>query len=195
MTSTTPRADLNAHAKEFVPSFSPPPAPRSPQPLTATLLSTTSTGVQLVAYYDDQGRYLYTGPYDPYVAGLAEYTAWDDRATPGGEGEAGTLTVDQAYVDAALAMLADAFPLYSTEQLFATFAEQVVWVFWGGGGGAWIVVVHCGVVLPCVRTHVAACTQDMHHLSCTQPHAQQTYNTHIHDRGMMWCPLVTCLCH
>lgn len=113
------RADLNAHAKEFVPSFSSSPPPQSPRKLTATLLSTTSTGVQLVAYYDQQGRYLYTGPYDPYIAGLADYAAadYDASALPAG--------VDQAYVDAALAMLADAFPLYATEQLLATFAEQV----------------------------------------------------------------------
>lgn len=118
------RADLNAHAKEFVPSFSPSPPPQSPRKLTATLLSTTSTGVQLVAYYDEQGRYLYTGPYDPYIAGLADYAAdaFDASTLPEG--------VDQAYVDAALAMLADAFPLYSTEQLFATFAEQVCHCYW-----------------------------------------------------------------
>lgn len=112
------RADLNAHAKEFVPSFTP-STPQSPQKLTATLLSTTSTGVQLVAYYDQQGRYLYTGPYDPYIAGLADYAAPDGDYAPLPAG------VEQPYVDAALAMLADAFPLYSTEQLFATFAEQV----------------------------------------------------------------------
>ena len=130
VTMLNSRADLNAHAKEFVPTFSPcfSAAPRTPQ-LSATLLSTTSTGVQLVAYYDAQGRYLYTGPYDPTIAALVDHdaTGFDDASTSLPDG------VDQSYVDAALAMLADAFPLYSTEQLYTTFAEKVCSFCFGFG--------------------------------------------------------------
>lgn len=144
-------AALNVNAKEFVPLRAVKSLPYDAQPYTPLpdAAKEPPVTVQLAAFYDNNGRYLYTAPYlqassdaqeqqqqmnaygSKYV-GSGFYGADGSfyprsSAAPGGQGswQGYPQGVDQSYAEAAVATLCDQFPSYTYEQLLATFSEQV----------------------------------------------------------------------